>query len=159
MHECSTCHYSLMKVAVCYQNVGEQLSILASVYESFIMTVLLCYHAYTSSVRCCFKMILSTWYYDILVYKSMVELELAYYKVDLPTRSMSYNIMHNVCKCFRALANQYWRRVLWALVMRLTHKFCCILVCMTSYTGVTCTIIYAQLVHGIPLYIYSASTN
>ena len=41
MHECSTCRYSLMKVAVCYQNVGEQLSILASVYESFIMSDLL----------------------------------------------------------------------------------------------------------------------
>ena len=54
-----------------------------------------------------FQMILSTWYYDILVYKSTVELELVYYKVDLPTRSMSYNIMHKVCKCFRALANQY----------------------------------------------------
>ena len=30
----STCHYSLMKVAVWYWNVGEQLTILATVYES-----------------------------------------------------------------------------------------------------------------------------
>ena len=41
-----------MKVAVCYQNIGYQLSNLASVYESFIMSQVLMLHI-TSVVFCC----------------------------------------------------------------------------------------------------------
>ena len=33
MHECFLVHYSLMMVAVCYRNVGKQVSQLASAYE------------------------------------------------------------------------------------------------------------------------------
>ena len=33
MHECFLVHYSLMMVAVCYQNVRKQVSQLASAYE------------------------------------------------------------------------------------------------------------------------------